>query len=523
MTRHRSGDLVLFAVGAILLGGILIALAAASASDPSPVWRPIALAMGAHAPYAALVVLAFRRGAPAGSGWIMVGAFLALRLLLVAAPPIFSDDVHRYVWDGRVIGAGYDPYDHAPSDPELAFLRDDGWRRMNNPSLRTIYPPAAQVVFAITARIWPSAFAFKALSAIADAGVALLAMWIAGWRPKARERGVAGRRWAVAGTIYGFSPLACIETGMSGHLEPVALIPTLLAVALLGGRARSSPGEGCDAPVPRSGSVLGSVSLGAACALKLAPLLLIPALARRARWAISIAPLVLLALYVPFLIADGWKSVETLDAFARRWEGNAGLFALIRSGATEAIGALFGVSRPDEIVHVPCLDGIARAAHGTFFSLHKDSALDPTRPASFTLGDLSLAAAKLIAAAALVAVVARSVVRRLEPARAAEWAIGALVLLTPVLHPWYILWVLPFAAIRGSWPWIALACASFLSYLPLDRWRATGEWIAPSWVPWVEWGALFSAAAVHLWIRRGRSPSARRPGARGPAVDPSAR
>src|SRR5687768_81156 len=73
---------------------------------------------------------------------------------LVIAPSVLSEDVYRYVWDGRVLRHGISPYRYAPDDPALAALRDEGWRRINNPEIPTIYPPLAQALFAVAAAPW---------------------------------------------------------------------------------------------------------------------------------------------------------------------------------------------------------------------------------------------------------------------------------------------------------------------------------------------------------------------------------
>ena len=53
----------------------------------------------------------------------MVGTVaLALRLALLPTVPTLSGDMYRYVWDGRVVAAGFDPYVHVPADPALAAL-----------------------------------------------------------------------------------------------------------------------------------------------------------------------------------------------------------------------------------------------------------------------------------------------------------------------------------------------------------------------------------------------------------------
>ncbi|MHC4816819.1 MAG: hypothetical protein ACYTF8_01990, partial [Planctomycetota bacterium] len=58
-----------------------------------------------------------------------------------------SDDVYRYLWEGQIQRAGYNPYAHAPFDSALNHLRDDDHQKINHPEYKTIYPPLAQVFF----------------------------------------------------------------------------------------------------------------------------------------------------------------------------------------------------------------------------------------------------------------------------------------------------------------------------------------------------------------------------------------
>ena len=48
----------------------------------------------------------------------------AMEVAALSGPPHLSDDVFRYIWDGRVQAAGIDPYEDVPAAPELARLRD---------------------------------------------------------------------------------------------------------------------------------------------------------------------------------------------------------------------------------------------------------------------------------------------------------------------------------------------------------------------------------------------------------------
>src|SRR3954452_756430 len=113
----------------------------------------------------------------------MVRRGLALVLLLggvaraitFATPPLLSTDLFRYVWDGRVQAAGINPYLHVPAAPELAPLRDagDGWGAIyphinRADTAPTIYPPAAQALFALLGLTWSSIWGVKAAMLLFD-------------------------------------------------------------------------------------------------------------------------------------------------------------------------------------------------------------------------------------------------------------------------------------------------------------------------------------------------------------------
>src|SRR5262245_17786531 len=104
----------------------------------------------------------------------LVVFFAALfRLVMIAAPPSLSDDVWRYVWDGRVQAAGHNPYAWPPDAKELEPLRDGGWSRINHPSIRTVYPPLAEALFLVSAVARGGARGLKLLFACFDIGAIL--------------------------------------------------------------------------------------------------------------------------------------------------------------------------------------------------------------------------------------------------------------------------------------------------------------------------------------------------------------
>src|ERR1044071_7680861 len=91
--------------------------------------------------------------------------FAALfRLSIIFYSPYLSDDIYRYVWDGRIQSAGINPYRYIPADESLANLRDDKiYPNMNRrDSAQTIYPPVAEAAFLLITRFSQSVTWMKA-------------------------------------------------------------------------------------------------------------------------------------------------------------------------------------------------------------------------------------------------------------------------------------------------------------------------------------------------------------------------
>ena len=107
------------------------------------------------------------RPAAARTIWLVIIVAMAMRVMTLAAPPLLSTDVYRYVWDGRVQLAGISPYRYVPVAPELEFLRDDAvYPGINRADYaHTIYPPAAQMIFALAATAMPGVFGMKLMMA----------------------------------------------------------------------------------------------------------------------------------------------------------------------------------------------------------------------------------------------------------------------------------------------------------------------------------------------------------------------
>src|SRR6202165_1159037 len=94
---------------------------------------------------------------------VVIGLVLAAvwHVEFLRLPPGTDDDIHRYVWDGRLQRLGYNPYIVAPSDPAAKGLHTPETRNLNNPDLPSPYPAGAQLFFRAVTAIEESTFALK--------------------------------------------------------------------------------------------------------------------------------------------------------------------------------------------------------------------------------------------------------------------------------------------------------------------------------------------------------------------------
>lgn len=252
-----------------------------------------------------------RRDLPQTSIRFIVIITAVLQVIGLLVFPLTSDDVYRYVWDGRVQLAGINPYRFPPLDEAVAFLRDStlfppGDKILiNRPGVPTIYPPGAQLWFVLIASVVP--WSLGTLGVRIGAGVAVVVTTAL----LARFLGDR-RRWALA---YGASPLVLLEGANGGHLDALCA----LAVFGLGWAA------------VRRRHWLAGVFLGLAASLKLVPLLLIPAFLANRRWRTCLTGVGITAVgYVPHVLVVGTLVAGFLPGYvAEEGYDGARRFALL--------------------------------------------------------------------------------------------------------------------------------------------------------------------------------------------------
>ncbi|MDT7950822.1 MAG: glycosyltransferase 87 family protein [Acetobacteraceae bacterium] len=396
-------------------------------------WQYVSWMLAAGLAYAGLVWIVRRRRVTRRALIVALLIAGAARLVVVTAVPVMSTDLYRYVWDGRVQAAGINPYRYIPADPALERLRDAGvgptaiYRNINRAeSAPTIYPPAAQLLFAAIGLTASSIWTIKAVMLAFDVVTGLLAwrLLVAAGRPAA---------WVL---VWMLNPLVIREFAGTGHIDAAAVAASVAALLLA---ARRRPGW-------------AGAALGVAVLCKLLPAALGPAIwrVRQAAWGgwrTPLACLTVIAAGYALYASAGWRVLGYLPGYAQEEElTKGGGFLLLR---------LLALAGP-----LPGWAGKVYVVLGLGF-----------------LGGLALAI-----------VMARDAPRPATIARhASVLSVALLVVLTPH-YPWYLTMAILPAVVAPGWGALWPSLAGPLLYQDFglsDPW-----WPAVVYLPAMAWLAI---------------------------------
>jgi rSAM/selenodomain-associated transferase 1 len=299
MTQTRA-NAVLAAAGAVLTGAVALW---ARQGDATGRVAPHLLVYGAaFAAYLAALVVAPRLSRPA----LLAALFAALawRAALVAAPPLLSDDVFRYVWEGRIQRLGGNPYawNDRPASARWAGMRDAVWQGINHKEYSTLYPPFWEWAARGVASVHDSVRAMKVFLVLCElvAIAALLRLLDRRGLPRGRL------------LVLAWSPLALVEIAGSGHNDALGL--ALVALSLLA----LESGRGA----------LSALALTLGFLTKLLPGFLALAWFRRYSWRHAALALgVVIVVTLPYVSA-GPGLLLGLRQYGAHWRFNESLFAL---------------------------------------------------------------------------------------------------------------------------------------------------------------------------------------------------
>jgi Glycosyltransferase family 87 len=402
-----------------VLAGLVLLLVRPSL-NPAQI-RPLPLLIGAWIAFGSAAWLLRKAPLRASVLLILIGG-AAIQCAAVSAPPQNSNDLYRYIWDGRVQAAGIDPYEYVPAARQLAGLRNEflwhpgaeycvsqtyvsqhpaaelaaGCTAINRPTVPTIYPPVAEAYF-LGVHYLPSAddSTTPIQTATALAAVLVTVLLLLGLRRLGRDMRTAA--------LWSWCPTVALEAGNSAHVDVIAVGIAAAALLVLA-TART-----------RRRTALGGALLGLAIATKLIPALTVPAvLRRRPVTVLAAAGSAFVAVYIPHVIAVGSKVIGFLPGY------------LEQEGYTS--GTRFGII-------------------GLFAS-----------------GRVAIAVAALV-----LAVVALAVLRFSDPDQPWRGAVvmtaAALAVATPH-YQWYSLLLVMLVALDGRPEWLAFAAGGYYAAEP---------------------------------------------------------
>ncbi len=260
---------------------------------------------------------------------LAVTAALLFRVALLFSFPTLSDDFYRFIWDGRLLAHGINPFAHTPQfyiQTGLPyFLTAHLFEQLSSLSQihYTVYPPVAQYIFGFSALIGGSSILANA--AVMKTIMVLFELGTFGMIKKLLNHFNLPLKYLL---IYALNPLIILEITGNLHLEG-AMIFFLLAAFWLFLKRRFW---------------FGSICFLLAVNTKLIPLILLPYLIFSLRWKesaklIAVVGFGTVLLHIPFLGSDFIVHFgDSLALYFQSFEFNASLYYLVRWAGFQAVG-----------------------------------------------------------------------------------------------------------------------------------------------------------------------------------------
>jgi hypothetical protein len=246
---------------------------------------------------------------------------IGLRLLLLFSTPSLSDDIYRFIWDGRLLASGISPFSALPIDilsssKQITGIDQSLFDLLNSPVYFTVYPPLSQLVFWLAAlissdSITASIIFVRVLIILAEVGsIILITKLLKQYQLPSKNV-----------LIYALNPLVIIELSGNLHFEAFVILFILLTVYLFN----------------KNKHWLSGICWGAAIGFKLIPLIFLPLMLRRLSFKSQIiiystTSITIILLFIPLYdqaLIDGLSSSLTL--YFQKFEFNASVYYLART------------------------------------------------------------------------------------------------------------------------------------------------------------------------------------------------
>jgi len=345
---------------------------------------------------------------------------LVFGLTLVSSPPGQSDDIYRYLWDGKLQYHGISPYTYAPDDPALKQYHSEQLPKLVNfPHIKTIYPPAAQLFFRLSYTLFGESIpGMKFLFLLTTLGSICFFYLIL------KQKG-AETRWLL---FFAWNPLVIMETAVNGHLDILMVFFLLMSLWLF----------------YKNKLIFSGISLACAVLSKLIPVILLPvffffflknAFSRppntppnqftktlKRIFLLFLPNIITIAIFYAFYFETAQNMFLTAINYSTKWYFNNPLFL-----------GIFSIFRDNAAAHV--------VSFLLFIVLYILILLGP-----------------------------------FELDKKIVFALGVFVICNPTIHPWYLVILLGLLCIHRSVIVVLWSGLVIVSYIVVYDFKLTGTW-----------------------------------------------
>ena len=389
--------------------------------------------------------------------WAIIVFSLMFRLTLLPVTP--SDDIYRYLWEGKLQLNGISPYYHPPEASSLEHLRDGFFSGINHKHLSTIYPPLTLMVFAVADYVSHTIISMKSFFLIFD----VLSIFIL-----LKFLRVMGKDPHNVLT-YAWSPLILISFAARGHCDSLQIFFVILALYLCA--------------IRRNLSAVFSISLAAMS--KFIFIIITPFLipVKKLKY-IVVFFAVIAVLYLPYISA-GKGLFSTLFHFGTQYHFNDSAHFLI-------FCLCIGSPLASEIVTALIFGAVLLF----LYKKHLNLLITDNN------GNPPLASSSKKEAEKRGNIEMNNFVLNF-----AFVAIGTFLILAPTLHPWYLTWIVPFLCFNKNRAWLVLTGTVICYYFMSHELFSKMIWYNDEWV-WkeVHWLKLpeylpFYVLLIYGWLK----------------------
>jgi hypothetical protein len=372
--------------------------------------------------------------------FIFALALLCRLTLLTHAP---SDDMNRYLWEGRVLAHGISPYHHAPDDPLMDSLaeNDPFHGKINHPHITAAYPPLMVALFSLAGSVWYHPLAIKGILILFDMGTLVFLGFLLAYRN-------LDLRWLI---LYALNPVILWAFVSEGHFDVIQCF--LLAGAI----------HFFDRKKWGWMFLLAGLSIQVKYVSILAVFFLLNRENLRWGWILIVAATLPYGVFLWVFANENLPGMFAgITQFGEDFAFNGSIHGLLRG--------IFGGMDPATMT---CRVLLAVLLGWGIFHFH------PARNNRY----------------------------RNDPVAGVFYSLACVILLAPTVHFWYITWVIPFLVLRPSRPWLMLCLTIAFYFVTYGIYYHTGEWRLPVWAYLCQWLPFYGLLILQgaFFLKQARS------------------